>query len=251
MAGAAHHTLLDKPRVGANLEHFEIVIRFEDQKIALAQMLLHVFGHVAEIRGKGGLCSVRTERKANRIDGIVRDHERIHFDVADFKALARPNVLNTLHFLERAGWKHLQDFAMRRLGKIRRAAPFARHLREASRMIGMLVRDEDCVDSFRAGAAERFEAAENLLAAQSCVNEESRVLCFEQRGVARAAGGQNGDAKRDAPFLRATRKIITRRNAGVKGNPQFPSESRYTTNWSRVREKPFREPTTLAARRSD
>src|SRR5690242_6977089 len=230
MAGAAHHTLLDKPRVGANLEHFEIVIRFEDQKIALAQMLLHVFGHVAEIRGKGGLCSVRTERKANRIDGIVRDHERIHFDVADFKALARANVLNTLHFLEWAGWKHLQDFAMRRLGKICRAAPFAGHLREASGMVGMLMGDENHVDSLRAGAAKGFKTAEDFLAAQPGVNKESRMLRFEQRGVARAAGGQNGDAKRDAPFLRGTRKIITRRKAGVKGNPQLTNELRYTTS---------------------
>ena len=118
-------------------------------------------------------------------------------------------------------------------------------------MIGMLVRDEDRVDSLGASAAESFKTPEDFLAAQSCVNEESRMLCFEQRGVAGAAGSQNGDAKRDAPFLRATRKIITRRKAGVKGNPQFTSELRYTTNWSRVREKPFREPTTLAASRSD
>ena len=44
MPGAAHHALLDVPGIGADLEHFEIVIRFEDQEIGFAQMLLHELG---------------------------------------------------------------------------------------------------------------------------------------------------------------------------------------------------------------
>ena len=35
---SAYHALLDVPRVRAEFEHFEIVIRFENQEIGLAQM---------------------------------------------------------------------------------------------------------------------------------------------------------------------------------------------------------------------
>ena len=44
MSRAAHHALLDVPRVRPDLEHFEIVIRFQNQEIGLAQVLLHEFG---------------------------------------------------------------------------------------------------------------------------------------------------------------------------------------------------------------
>src|ERR1700691_5046328 len=85
-------------------------------------------------------------------------------------------------------------------------------------MIGVLMGDQDRVDAFRARATHRFKAAKSFLAAEARVNEESGVLGFEQRGVARAAGGQDGDTKGNARFLRATGKSLARRKAGVKGN---------------------------------
>ena len=66
----------------------------------------------------------------------------------------------------------------------------------------MLVGDQDAVHALGLLAAQRFEAAQHFLAAEAGVNQESGALGFEQRGVARAAGSQNGDAERDAALAR-------------------------------------------------
>jgi hypothetical protein len=132
-------------------------------------------------------------------------------------------------------------------------------------MIGMLVCDEYAVEAFRLGTSQSFETPNDFFAAKTGVYEESGVLSFEQRGVARAAGGQNGNSKGDAMCLRETSKILARSKAGVKGNVtkkrrregaerknlRFALAARQITNSSRLSEKPSSEPTTLAARRSD
>jgi hypothetical protein len=58
-------------------------------------------------------------------------------------------------------------------------------------MVGMLVRDENSVEALRARPAEGFKPPENFPASYSRVDEEGSAFGFEQRGVARAAGGQN------------------------------------------------------------
>ena len=202
MPGAAHHALLDKPRIGPDLEHIEVVVRFEDQKIRFAQVMLHEFRHIAEIGHDGHFRAVAAEGIAHRIGRIVRDGERIDFDIADLEALAGMNMLDALHLLHRAFGIHLQDFAMSRLGEIRRAIEQARQLRDAAGMIGVLVGDQDAVDAIGLRPAERLQAAQQFLLAKSCVDEEGGVLSFEQRAVARAAGSQDGYAERDACSLR-------------------------------------------------
>ena len=84
-------------------------------------------------------------------------------------------------------------------------------------MIRVLVSNENCIDACGARTAQRFEAPHDFFAAESRVNQESRVLAFEQRAVARAAGGQDGDPKGNTRFLRATRKILSRSKPQVKG----------------------------------
>ncbi|HEV2206986.1 MAG TPA: hypothetical protein VGR36_10625 [Candidatus Acidoferrales bacterium] len=61
--------------------------------------------------------------------------------------------------------------------------------------------DQDGVNAFGAAAAKSFEAPQHFFAAKSGVDEESGVFRFEQRAVARAAGGKDGDPERDAPVL--------------------------------------------------
>ena len=60
----------------------------------------------------------------------------------------------------------------------------------------MFVGDEDAVNMLGARAAKRFKAAKHFLAAEAGVNQESRAPGFKQRGVARAARGQNRYAER-------------------------------------------------------
>jgi hypothetical protein len=59
-------------------------------------------------------------------------------------------------------------------------------------MVGMLVRDENGVHALGARAAERCKAPQRLFLSQARVDEESGVLGFEQRRVARAARRKNG-----------------------------------------------------------
>ena len=49
MPRSAHHSLLDVPRIRPHLQHFEIVIRFQNQKIGFAQMMFHELRQVAKI----------------------------------------------------------------------------------------------------------------------------------------------------------------------------------------------------------
>ena len=124
----------------------------------------------------------------------------------DFEALPRANVFHALHFRLAAGFfgivrKHFQDFAVRRLGEVGGAIPFARHLRGATGMVRVLVGDQDGVQAFGALAAKRFKASQRFFAANAGINEESGVLSFEQRRVARAARSQNGDTERDAALF--------------------------------------------------
>ena len=86
VAHAAHHPLLHRPRVRPHLQHVEIVVGFEQQQIRAPQMKLDGFGNVAEIGRHADAHALRFEAEAHRIDGIVRNAEALHFDVADLKA---------------------------------------------------------------------------------------------------------------------------------------------------------------------
>src|SRR5208282_2630438 len=166
------------------------------------------------------LRAVRAEGVADGIGGVVRNREWIDLDVADFESLASADVFDALDcgLLARLFGVlcvHFHDFAVRRLGEVRGAIPFARQLGEAGRMIGVLVGDENRVHALGTRAAESVEPAEDLLAAKASVNEECRALGFEQRRVARSAGGENRYAERDAKCLRD--EMMAKRSGRVKG----------------------------------
>lgn len=116
MAGARHDALLDVPGVGANFEHFEIMIRFQNEAIALAEVVLDELGQVAEIGHNGELRAIRAESIADWIGGIVRDGEGRDFDVTDGEAFARANVLHAIDSLSGVAGERANDFAVRQLG---------------------------------------------------------------------------------------------------------------------------------------
>src|SRR5207245_8116274 len=60
--------LLDDPRIRTRFKHVWIVIRFEDQAVALAKMMLDELGQVAQVGNKPELRAVATERERDRID---------------------------------------------------------------------------------------------------------------------------------------------------------------------------------------
>jgi hypothetical protein len=216
MPSAAHDALLDVPGVRADLEHLEIVIRFQDEEVGFAQMMLHELGHVPEVGDDGDFFSIGAEGVANRVGGIVRDGERRDFDIADYEFNSGADVLHALDF---GFWPvaiHFANFAVRRLGQVGGAFPVAGHLRESGAVVAVFVGDEDAVNFFGAGAAERLEAPQHFFFADAGVNQERGAPRFEQRGVARAARRQNGYAKRDTlPPRRASAFASTRHCNGM------------------------------------
>src|SRR5580698_191375 len=65
-------------------------------------------------------------------------------------------------------------------------------------MVAVLMGDQNAVDMVGTRAAQRLKPPQHFLFSKSSVDEESRAPRFEQRGVARAARGQNGYAERDS-----------------------------------------------------
>jgi hypothetical protein len=210
---AAHHALLDVPGIRANLEHLEIVIRFENQHIRFAEVVLYQLRHVSKIGDDGDLATIRPKRVAHRIGRVVRNGEGIYFDVAYLEPLTRTDVINLLHLAHGTRGIHLQDAAMRGFGEIGRAAPFARHLAKGHGVIGVFVGDEDGVNTLRAGATERVKTPLHFLPADSGIDEKGRRLSFQQRSVARASRGENRYAEPDVAAL-------SRRNGKSNGSWQ-------------------------------
>jgi len=91
MAGAGKHTLFDDPGIRPNLQHIEIVVRFQNQAIGRAQVYLYQFRHVAEVGADRDLRAVGTKRESDGVGSIVRDREGMNIDVTDRKTLASFN----------------------------------------------------------------------------------------------------------------------------------------------------------------
>ena len=187
MSGAAHHSLLDVPWIRTGLEHFEIVIRFENQAIGFAQVMLHKFGKIAEIRDDGDFHAVGAKRVADGIRGVMRNRERRNFNVADREDVARADLFHARQFFCGALRKSPANFAKRRFRQKRGRMPFVADLRKAAGMVGVLVRNQDAVEPFRLDVG-RFHPAKEFFAVDAGVHQEAGALGFEQRGVARASG---------------------------------------------------------------
>jgi hypothetical protein len=76
---------------------------------------------------------------------------------------------------------------MGRFSEIRGTTPKPGQLRDRIGMVRVLVRDQDGIKALRQRPAKGFEPPLNFLAAKTSVDEESSVLGFEQRRVARTS----------------------------------------------------------------
>jgi hypothetical protein len=128
MAGAAEDALLDDPRIRPDLEHVEIVIRFENQTIGVAEMNFDKLGHVAEVGDDRELRAVGAEGESDRVSGVVRYGERMDVDVANGKALAGVNGFETIEALAERLRKNLVHGVHGGLGDVERSLPKTEHL---------------------------------------------------------------------------------------------------------------------------
>jgi len=223
VAGAAQDALLDVPGIRPDLEHFEVVIGFENEAIGIAQMMFDESRQIAEVGDNGDFEAARAKREGHGIGGVVRNGKRRDLDVADEKTLARGNHLDAVHALAKRAGKKAPDFEMRRLGQIHRRAPHPQNLRQTVAMIGVLVGNQDAVKAVEfvfAGGEPR----QGLAFAESGVNQEARVLGFEQRAVARASRRQNGDAQSDEDPP-AVFRMMAKRGSAVNDKPKRGADS--------------------------
>ena len=180
VAGAGEDALLDDPGIRANLEHVEIVVGFEDEAIGLAEVDADVVREVAEIGADGDFGTVGAEGEAYRIGRIVRDGEGVDVDVADREALTGLDGFHATEALaESVGESSLEGIHCG-LGDVERRFPEAQHLRETVAVVGVLVGDEDGVETVDV-ALDGGQAGKGFALSKAGVNEDTGGFCLEQR----------------------------------------------------------------------
>jgi hypothetical protein len=178
MTRAAEDALFDDPGIGADLEHVEVVIGFEDQAIDIAEMDFDELGHVAEVGDDGQFCAVGAEGKGDRVGGVVWNGEGVDIDVADGEALAGVNGFKAIEALAESVGKNLVHRVHSGFGNVKRGFPESEHLRQAVAVVGVLVGNEDAVEAGD-GLFDGGEAGESFALAESGVNEEAGTLSLE------------------------------------------------------------------------
>ena len=96
MPGAAEDALLDDPRIRSHFEHVQIVIRFKQQTIGVAQMNFHKFGHVSKIGNNRHLGAIGAESEADGVGSVVRNLKCVDIDIANREVLAGLNGFNSI-----------------------------------------------------------------------------------------------------------------------------------------------------------
>jgi hypothetical protein len=235
MPCAGEDALLDDPRIRADLEHVEVVIGFEDEAVALAEMVLDKLGEVAEVGDERRLGPIGAEGEADGVCGIVRKRNGVDFDVPHGEPLAGLNRLDAAEALGEGVRENAVERVEGRFRDEQRRLPEGEKLWQAGAVVGVLVRDDDAVKAAEVDAGGG-KARKRFALAESGVNEEARARSLEQRGVARAAGGKNGDAQADR-FPRITANAISRMmaegsggvNALLRANPGLQGTISYVT----------------------
>ena len=187
VASAGKDALLNDPRVWPNLQHVEIMIRFQNQAIGRSQVELHKFRHVAEVGADGNLGAVGAKSKSDRVGRVVRNGKSVNVDIADRKTLARLNGFDPAQALAKSLGKVVLKLGHGGFGHIQRGFPDAKNLRKAVAMVGVFVGDQDGVKAadFAPGSGQ---SRERFAFTKPGVNKDAGAFGFEQCEIARTAG---------------------------------------------------------------
>jgi hypothetical protein len=196
VACAREHTLLDGPGVRANLQHVEIMIGFENQAVGTAEMHFDMIRHVPKIGTDGHFSAIGPKCESHRVNSIVGNAKSMDINIADRKALPRLNGFHALQVLAEGIGKDAVQRFHGRSGHVKRRFPQPENLRKAVAVVGVFVSDQNGVEAIKL-PADSGKAGQGFAFSKAGVNEDAGAFGFEQRGVARAAGGKNGDAQTD------------------------------------------------------
>lgn len=196
MAVPAQDALLDAPRaLGVGLEQLQVMIGFQQEHVRGANAFDDEVGGMAEVGQETNVSRSRADQKADRIVGVVRHGESVHDDIPHFKRCASAE--------NPAVEPGLELILNRLLGEAiaENRNPQLRAQRgQTLNMIAMFVGDQNAVQALRR-AADGGESPSDLTAAQTGIDQQSRLVRFEVSAIARRSAAQNRQVNRHAPTL--------------------------------------------------
>ena len=191
MAMPAQNALLEAPGTGgAILEHLDVMVRFEHERMGRSDPFEHQASGMAQVRQETNVPGASAEQVTNRVLGVVRNAERLDQDVAHFKTgsggeepARQARLVLILHRLE--GGPVAIDGNVQLLAE----------QRQALHMIRVLVRDQDPSQILRR-PANGGEALANLAQAEARVNQDAGLFGFHIGTVAGGTAAKDGQANR-------------------------------------------------------
>lgn len=190
VAVPAEDALLGGPgTAGVVLEHFHVVIRFEDEDVGGADAFDNEAGGVAEIGEEANIPGGRAQEEADGIVGIMRDAEGIDGDISELEGGAGGEEAEVEGRLELG----LDDFLGQAVAVNGDVQPAGEHA-EALGVVGMFVGDENSVQVF-GRSPDTEESLTNLARAEAGINEQTGVVGLKIGAVPAGTAGEDGKAR--------------------------------------------------------
>ena len=179
MSVAAKDALLEAPRSArAILQHFYVVIGFEDERVGRAHAFEHELGRVAEISQEPDVRAVRAEQIANRVLRIVRNGKRFDEDIPNFKTCPGGKQTAVKFFAELK-----LNFLVGRAVAINRDAQLFAERGQTLNVVAVFVGDKDAGEIFRR-ATNGGEALADLAEAEARIHEDACLGGFHIGAIA-------------------------------------------------------------------
>lgn len=193
VAFAAEDALFDGPRDGADLEHGGVVVGFEEDGLAAAEVPFDGVGHVAEVGDDGEAGGAGGDGIADGVDGVVGDGEGLDVEGAELEAGACLEAAEVgvefAPFDLGGGGVGEEDGELAAAGGVA-----ADEGGEAEDVVGVFVGDEDGVELVGV-LADGGEAFEGLFPAEPGIDEDAGLGGGDEDAVARAGAGEHAKAK--------------------------------------------------------
>lgn len=191
MTVAAHHALLYAPRIGAYLQHLQVVVRFQQQEMAALEVVLHGFRHVAEVSQQAKAVAFGLDNEAHGIGGVVGNGKAADVEVANGEAIPGCDHLNGGSAGAPVNGLMGAFIEVDRQGLAGVRLMVAHQTDEAGDVVTVLMADDDGIQRGRIDLRLR-EAFVQRAPADARVKQHALAGGGNQRGVAATAAGENG-----------------------------------------------------------
>ena len=182
--------MLEARRVGAAHQHVEVVVGLHHQRAAAGELLHHVLGDAAEIRGDSEARAAVGEGVLHRLARVVGHRERVHLQAADGE---RRVGLDVAH---QHGGEILRQPLRRAAREVDGNRIALGEACDAAHVVVMLVGDDDGGDVARR-EPRALEAHPRLAHREAAIHHHPRGAALDHERVARAAAAQRSEAHAD------------------------------------------------------